>query len=289
VTIALGSGAYRLELAPERGGSILRFDWRGEPVMRPTCGPSILDVACFPLVPFSNRIAGGRFTVGGVEIRLAPNFPGENHPHTLHGFGWLSEWQILSRDSASATLEQVWPGGEWPWPYRARQSFGLNDEGLEMTLSLTNLAATPMPAGLGFHPYFPRTDTTILRAKHRGEWLNDEYCPPRHLDLRPEPRDWWEGETVCNRLVDTVYTGREGSLVIGWPERGMELTIKPSANLPFTAIYTPQDANFFCVESVSHMTDAVNRDGADIGLVWLECGENLAVGITLSVTATEAA
>jgi aldose 1-epimerase len=239
------------------------------------------------MVPFSNRIAHGRFSSSGKDVCLSPNFPVDHHPHPLHGFGWLSAWQVMEQDAASATLEHAGPGGEWPWPYRAQQSFSLNDEGLEITLSLTNLGATPMPTGLGFHPYFPRTDKTIYRAKHRGEWLNDHDCLPRHLNLGPEPRDWWEGEAVGTRVVDTVYIGREGPLIIGWPERGLQLTIEPTANLPFTAIYSPPGADFFCVEPVSHMTDAVNRDRPDNGLVWLECGETLTVGITLSVAVTE--
>lgn len=255
--------------------------------MRPACGPSILDVACFPLVPFSNRIAGGRFSAAGTEVRLAPNFPGGGDSHPLHGFGWLAEWGVLTQDSASATLEHAYPGGEWPWPYRACQSFRLHDEGLEMTLSLTNLADSPMPAGLGFHPYFSRTDKTLYGGMHRGEWLNDEDCLPRFLALRDEPADWWEGKPVAAREVDTVYTGREGPLVIDWPERGLELTMVPSANLAFTVVYTPRHADYFCVEPVTHMTDAVNRDRPDRGLVWLERGETLTVGLSMTAADKE--
>lgn len=252
--------------------------------MRPACGPSVLDAACFPLVPFSNRIAHGRFVANGREVRLSPNFPGMDHPHALHGFGWLSAWQVLEQDSASTTLEHTCAGGEWPWAYRARQSFRLTDEGLEMALSLTNQAGSAMPAGLGFHPYFPRTDRTRYCGRHHGEWQNSEDCLPEILDLRAEPRDWWDGQTAGTRSVDTVYTSREGALVIAWPERDMELVIRPSANLAFTVVYTPCRTDFFCVEPVSHMTDAVNRDRPDSGLVWLESGETLTVGLILAVT-----
>ncbi len=62
--LTLEAQGYRLELAPERGGSVLRLDWRGEPLLRPLCGNTIFDVASFPLVPFSNRIARGRFNTG---------------------------------------------------------------------------------------------------------------------------------------------------------------------------------------------------------------------------------
>jgi aldose 1-epimerase len=88
--LELAAGDYRLVLQPEIGGSVAGFHWRDEPVFRPACGPSVLDAACFPLAPFSNRIAHGRFRFGGREVALAPNFPDSDHPHPLHGFGWLA-------------------------------------------------------------------------------------------------------------------------------------------------------------------------------------------------------
>ena len=279
--LTLASGDFRLELAPERGGSILRFDWRGAPLMRPVCGPSILDVACFPLVPFSNRIADGRFAAGGREVQLRPNFPGTAHPHTLHGFGWLAPWHVINADPVSALLEHCHDAGEWPWPYRAEQGLQLSEAGLAIALSVTNLGETPMPAGLGFHPYFPRTGETIYRGLHRGEWQNDATCLPLSLIERAEPVDWWDGLPVAGRVVDTVYTDRAGALGIAWPERGTGLAIEPSDTMPHTVVFSPKDGDFFCVEPVSNMTDAHNRPAAAAGLQWLLPGRTLAVGMAL--------
>lgn len=279
--LELAAGDYRLVLEPERGGSIARFDWHGEPLLRPTCGASILDTACFPLVPFSNRIAHGCFENGGRRVTLAPNMPGGGHPHPLHGFGWLAAWRVEAANSTQAVLEHRYPeGSEWPWPYLARQSFQLTTEGLTMALDLTNLADNPMPAGLGFHPYFPRTDQTRYHGCHRGEWTNSPDCLPLSLSEHAETIDWWRGKPVGTRVVDTVYTGREGELIIDWPERGLSLTITPSANLPHTVVYTPTGADFFCVEPVSHITDAVNRPEG--GMIPLAPGQCLSASISLS-------
>jgi aldose 1-epimerase len=91
--LELAAGDYRLVLQAKLGGSVATFHWRDKPVFRPACGPSVLDTACFPLAPFSNRIAHGRFSFGGREVALAPNFPDSDHPHPLHGFGWLAAWE----------------------------------------------------------------------------------------------------------------------------------------------------------------------------------------------------
>lgn len=275
----LSAGDYRLELAPEKGGAVLRFDWRGMPLFRPVCGPSILDTACFPLVPFSNRIAFGRFVAEDREVALAPNFPGSDHPHCLHGFGWLSAWEVVEAGEAAAVLRHRHPGGEWPWPYVAEQRFELDETGLTMMLSVTNGADTAMPAGLGFHPYFPRDADTIYHGLHRGEWHNSADGLPERLDLRDGARDWWEGAPVGSRAVDTLYTHREGALRIVWPSRGMALEMTASPSLRHSVVYSPAGMDFFCVEPVTHMTDAVNR--ADDDMDWLPPGATLSAWVRL--------
>jgi aldose 1-epimerase len=246
-------------------------------LLRPASGPSILDVACFPVVPFSNRIAHGRFTANGREVRLAPNFPGTDHPHPLHGFGWLAAWDTIEKSAVHCVLEHRFPGGEWPWPYVARQTIALGSCIL-LRLEVENHADTPMPAGLGFHPYFPRDMDTRYLGLHRGEWRNSADCIPVELELRPEPVDWWNGDAVGSRAVDTVYTGREGALRIEWPSRGISLSIAPSTDLDHTVVFTPPGANFFCVEPVSHATNAVNSSGA---MKWLAPGKAFAAEMRL--------
>jgi aldose 1-epimerase len=268
LTVEIGAGDYRLVAAPDLGGSILRFDWRGEPIMRPVPDPSslpsILDAACFPLVPFSNRIAHGEFSTGERSIRLRPNFPGSDHPHPLHGFGWLAPWTVMRHDPHELVMEHRHPAGEWPWSYRAEQRFVLDADGLTMGLAVTNQGDGPMPLGLGFHPYFVRDESTRYRGLHRGEWRNDAECIPLSHDEREAPRDWWEGSPVGRRSVDTVYTGRAGSLEIVWPERLIRLALDCSDLLAHTVLYTPAGEDFFCVEPVTNETDAFNRGRLDL-------------------------
>lgn len=270
----LAARDYRLALDPARGGSIARFTWRGEPLMRATCGPSILDTACFPLVPFSNRIAFGRFRDGERTVLLSPNFPGAEHPHPLHGFGWLRAWEVGTHMPDRAILRHRHAADEWPWDYVAEQSFVLSETGLAHGLSLRNEGPGSMPAGLGFHPYFPCTAGTRYRGLHRGEWQTDEDGLPLTLNACDIAIDWWDGRPVRTRTVDTVYAGRSGPLAICWPERGLKLAIAPSDGLTCTVVYTPSGADFFCVEPVTHATDAINRGGAD-GMARLPQGETL--------------
>lgn len=264
LTVEIGAGDYRLVAAPDRGGSILRFDWRGQPVLRPAAGPSILDVACFPLVPFSNRIAHGRFVVSGRQVRLRPNFPGADHSHPLHGFGWLAPWTVIRHEPGETVMDHLHQAGEWPWSYRAEQRLTLDEGGLAMSLEVTNRSDVPMPLGLGFHPYFPCDEATFYHGLHRGEWCNDAERLPVSHDRRKAPRDWWNAFPVGTRAADTVYTGRQGPLEITWARRGIGLTVECSDLSAHTVVYAPHGQGFFCVEPVTNETDAFNRGKLDL-------------------------
>ena len=283
--LTLTAANYALTLNPALGGSIASFTYRGQPLMRPGTGRSVLDTACFPLVPFSNRIAHGRFFTPDHAVSLAPNLPDSDHPHVLHGFGWLAEWQAGEVTAASATLHHQHPAGAWPWPYAAQQTFTLTEAGLTHHISVQNQGETPMPAGLGFHPYFPCNAQTLFHSLHRGEWQTTPDCLPTSLTEHGVPRDWWAGQPVASRSVDTAYTDRFGPLTIQWPDRALSLTLTPSDNLPATVIYTPVGEAYFCAEPVTHTTDAINRAGASHPMHWLATGESLTVTLGYKASA----
>jgi aldose 1-epimerase len=69
-------------------------------------------------------------------------------------------------------------------------------------------------------------------------------------------------------------------LEIDWPARGLGLTITPSQELTTTVVFTPERQDYFCVEPVSHATDAINR--APETMLWLEPGETAEVSMTIS-------
>src|SRR5687767_7337432 len=128
-TITLSSGVLELSISPSIGGSISWLEWgegeRRAAVLRKcnSCPENVLDAASFPLVPYVNRIRGGRFTFRGREVTLAPNMAGD--PSPLHGQGWLAPWRVDSADASAAVLSFDHPAGEWPWTYRAEQRFEL--------------------------------------------------------------------------------------------------------------------------------------------------------------------
>ena len=183
MTVVLRTARARVEILSGLGGAVGRFTWDGRDVLRPAPAGAteVLDTGSFALVPYCNRIRDGRFSFGGHEVVLSPNLG--DHPHALHGQGWRGVWTVVSASETEAVLAFDHPPGQWPWAYRAEQRFVLGDEGLRIALSVTNTGTEPMPAGLGFHPYFPARAGERLRAGVTGVWMIDADClPTTHVD-----------------------------------------------------------------------------------------------------------
>lgn len=279
--IELSADDYRLAIRPSLGGAITRFEWRGWPVFRPMAGSTILDVGCFPMVPFVNRIAHGRFTFGGESIRLSPNFPGEPHPHPLHGDGWLSDWRVERLDAGSLRLILDRPRGDWPWAYTAWQSFDLSPTGLTIELALRSDSDRPMPAAIGLHPYFPLIPGTRYRGRHRGAFATRPDGLPQRLTLLDAPAEWFADRPIARCSVDTVHANRDGPLSIAWPERGIELVMHPDPIFAFTGVFVQPDHGLLCIEPMSEQTDAVNQQPKTLRI--LAPGDTIAGSVRMEV------
>jgi len=284
--IRLAHGSAEAEVAPAGGGCLTAFRWHsgGGTIdwLRPATprgGFPPNAAACFPLVPYSNRIRDRRFHFAGREQHVAANFG--TSPHSIHGHGWQRPWQVTAQDARSVTLAYRHDGSDWPQPYRAEQRVALNGDGaLAVSLAVTNEGGGPMPAGLGLHPYFPRTPRCRLTAAVKAMWATDAEVMPTALVAPPQGANPAAGLRPAEVALDNGFTGFAGRAVIDWPERAASLTLEADAALAFLVVYTPAGADFFCAEPVSHCTDAVNlaacRD--DTGLRVLAPGETFAAG-----------
>jgi aldose 1-epimerase len=184
--ITLRQGAAQASLLPHLGGAVGSFTVEGHAVLRPTPEHATdpLETACFPLVPYPNRIAAGRFTFAGKAYAIPPNHPA--FPHPLHGLGWLKPWAVTAQTQNTAALTCSHKADEnWPWDWSATQRFELSEHALRITLELVNGAEQAMPAGLGLHPYFVRRAGDALRFAAAGVWHNDEAMLP----VRPGAAD----------------------------------------------------------------------------------------------------
>jgi aldose 1-epimerase len=269
--LSLAAGSAQVELSPEAGGAIAAFTYRNVDVLRPTSREArergdVRAHACYPLVPYSNRIAHARVKFAGSESALEKNFG--DHPHSIHGVGWQRPWRVVARDEATAliALDHTTKGeeaGAWPWPFRATQWFGLqtDDRGATLTakLAIANTGSAAFPFGLGFHPFFPRTAATALDFEAVSVWENDDtQIPVRKVAV---PAGWRRGilSAQNSRGIDNVFTEWSGVATLADPGRPFDTRLAADGAAGFVVVYAPHARDFVAVEPVTHMTDAFNR------------------------------
>lgn len=280
--LILAAGDLTLNLAPEIGGSIARFRKGAQELLRPA-PPGARDageMASFPLVPFSNRVRGGRFNCDGRAVTLSPNLPGDKSP--LHGQGWRNAWVVAKSDEASAMLSFVHEPGEWPWGYEAWQVFALDETGLTVTLSCRNLSVERMPCGLAQHPYFPCDGETRLETGVTDVWLIDEDMLPTKL-VPTRGKFLPSNGPVCGRGLDHGYEGWSGEALINW---GRGAKVRMTAEAPRFQLYAPASGSLFVAEPVENANAALNlpqEQWEAAGLALLAQGEERSLTVRFEV------
>lgn len=284
----LAAGGWSLGIAPSSGAIVwcayehceilrrtrLRRDWSHDP----------FGFSYFPLAPYSNRIRHGRFRFEDKVIRIKPNALG--HPHPLHGTAWRGHWSFTAHAANGARLEYVnSPDEGWPWAFSLAQEIKLEHDVLSIRLILRNEADAPMPAGLGFHPYFSDPRTARLRFSSEGYWRPDEDGLPAEWFAPTQEFDFSAGRPLAGAAIDQCFTGWRGPALVEWNDRPFGVEINADTSMAFAVVYVSQAENCFCFEPVSQMNDAVNwaQRREDTGLRILAPREEWAATMTMRV------
>ncbi|MDX2131541.1 MAG: hypothetical protein SFY69_05775 [Planctomycetota bacterium] len=289
----------RLEVDPALGGAVTGL-WlcpdgaRPTPLLRPTPGfASHFDnTACYLLAPWVNRLPGGVLDWRGERHVLRANWP---DPSAIHGDVHSRPWRILDRSPVSAHLgieARDASARNWPWAYGARVRYELGPDFLECALEVRNLDTRPMPAGLGFHPYFQRA------LWHASECPRVTLACTGRYPLRAcIPTGPARDDELCRALragaliddlvaradgLDDVFAGFDGKAEILWPASGVRASFACSDAFGHAVIYAPRHSagpsTFFTLEPVSTTTNAAALEAAGVpgtGLRTLAPGEAL--------------
>lgn len=275
----LGHEDTHLTLDAARGGGILEFSWRGRAIFRPTprgAGTDPFALACFPMVPYANRVAHGRFNFGAREVQLKKNCGRD--PHPLHGQGWRSPWQVVAVTPSKAWLAFEGGADDWPWHYLAEQHLQVSRGALSIRLSIENLAKSSMPVMLGLHPYFCNPDQARLQASTPRVWLTDHLSLPTEEVDTPAEWSFHRARVLSTVPLDHCFTDWNGAAVIRWPNLTVDIR---ATNCRYLHVYAPSGGDFFCVEPLSAAVGALSRNEASV----VQPGERFAIRVSFAVRA----
>ena len=289
--ILLKNADAKVVVAPELGGAIVSYQAKINnqlhPIFRQAIEKtSVKDSSCFPLVPFSNRIRNGSFDWLGTKINLPLNQLPEKH--TNHGHGWHVVWQIISHTDNRVIIGYEYKADDWPFSYKTEQTITLDGTCLEIQLSLVNCSSVDMPAGLGLHPYFSRTAKASLHCNVSQLWAVDDESMPINIIDAPASIASEAGLVINEHCLDNAFINFPSTAEIKWPEWGIKAELSSSSNCRFMVVYSPENADFFCVEPVTHCTDAINMANNGVpntGATTIKPNEKMLITMTINPTA----
>jgi aldose 1-epimerase len=219
---------------------------------------------CYPLVPYSNRLGYRRFRWLGRTTPPQPNF--DDSPHSVHGVAWQRPWRWQSQreHTTPSCAAARGPDATGPSPSTARQRFVLTPDGAGTCTWPSPTPRAPQPVGLGWHPYFPKRARSRLHIELTDRWDSDA----SGLPTRKVPQPGIDAD-VAHLAFDHCFEG--------WRARRASATrscrCKLTSSLPYLVVFTPETKDYYCVEPVSHVSNAIHMaDPAAHGLRTLAPG-----------------
>ena len=228
----------------------------------------------YHMAPWCNRLSTATTKVGTRIIALRPNFPDGT---AIHGQVFAARWAHTGDGLFSVNGCY----NDWPWTYCLMLQLTVSGHIVCLDYTLTNTSDEPMPAGLGFHPWFRRPLLVRIPATSvfpvNAHTMATPEPLPDALDLR-SPRPVPDG-------VDATWAGLASPEVeLTWPTERVSLGMRIDAGQTVIVAACPGGLRATAVEPQTHAPLGLSRllRGEPYGMRLLQPGDALKLGLTLN-------
>lgn len=194
----------------EVGGGVRTYDVDGVPVLDGYAEREMVTAARGqPLVPWPNRLHGGRYTWDGAEHEVPLDEPAKGN--ALHGLARFRAWRPVDRSADAVTMAlRLHPSPAYPFCLDVAVRYALTDEGLVVQSSATNVGADAAPYASGAHPYITvggRVDDARL-VLPADSWLptDAQQIPTGTAPVQGTAYDFRSPRTIGRLEVDHAFT-----------------------------------------------------------------------------------
>jgi len=251
------------------------------------------------LIPFPNRIDHGMYVFNGVTEQLPLSEPARQN--AIHGLTRWMNWSAVSHEDQRLVMSLVLHAQDgYPFVLSLRETYELTSEGLRVQTNASNIGATPLPYGLGHHPYLTvGTDLInpdILRLPARSYFLtNNRLIPlPPPVSVASTPFDFRTAHAIDGVQMDTGFTDlifdSDGfaRVKLAAPGGSPQVTVFMDSNHQFLQVFTgdalpaPAARRSIAIEPYTCAANAFNNG---LGLRVLQPGESFTTvwGIAVSI------
>jgi aldose 1-epimerase len=284
--IELAHGAQRAVVV-EVGGALRAYAVDGADVLEGYgAGEMCSGARGQTFVPWPNRLRDGAYRFDGREHQLPLSEP--ERRNAIHG---LVRWQSFApREQSAARVvmeHRLHPRPGYPFALRIAVEYVLDDGGLTVRTTATNVGRGRCPYATGAHPYLtvgtPRVDEALLRCPARTRLLSDDRAIPTATEsVAGTAYDFRTPRRIGDLALDTGFADLEraadGTATIELAradgERHVRLWMGPAYRyaMLFTGDTLPQQEHRRRALGVEPMTAAPNALQSGEGLEILEPG-----------------
>jgi aldose 1-epimerase len=278
--VRIAKGRIEVELLPEIGGRLHRLTVDGKDLLRTPDDPSAhlrepFRWGAYVMAPWCNRIAAAPTPIDGQVVDVLSNF---SDGTAIHGQVYAAPWQLR----ADGTLEIRGGGDGWPWQYQVTMRIAIEEGSLAIDQTVTNLADTPMPAGIGLHPWFRRPLDVRVNA---GDVIRSNL----DADARVEPVSAaWDLRAIGPMPddLDAAWHGTSDPAVeLRWPDLGVRAMLRSQSEADVWVVAaSPSSLDAVAIEPQTHAPHGLHRllGAGPGGLQLLAPGASLRLAIAMA-------
>jgi galactose mutarotase-like enzyme len=269
LTYTLSDGDNLIEVVPERGGILTRWQTKGREMFylekERFTDPSLSVRGGNPvLFPICGNMTDNQYSIGGKPYSLKQ-----------HGFAREMAWTVIGQTPAEGLTMQLTNTDEtrsgYPFDFELTLNYQIvataTGSNLVSKQVITNRSAETMPVCLGFHPYFAVADKSKLSFDLPGKSYYDQR---RVSDFE------FAGDFDFDLEEIDAFFSNVGPVSI---VKDGPLTLKMEATEAYKHLvfWTVKGKDFYCLEPWSATRNAFNTGNA----LDLLPGESVAMAVTL--------
>lgn len=233
--------------------------------------------ASVTLAPWPNRLAGGVWNFGGVELHADLNDPKGN---ANHGTVFGREFTVRDRTQSSISFSTELGQDEiYPFTVELNVSYNLIERELVCTIEAKNLSDLRAPIAFGSHPYLTVQPDSQILISAKTQLVNNEQQIPIGLEeamiINPAPN--FENLHLDDCFTDLIRNEEGKATTAINHTDGSSVELWQDSKFKYLMVYTNRtlsnlgvDVLAIAIEPQTSPADALNS-GTD--LVWLSAGE----------------